>query len=762
MIELKKVIPKKIEKIKLAWFSNNISMPTGYCYDEKTEILTKRGWKYFKDISESEIVATRNKKGELEYHKINEKIVQDYKGKMIKWKGQQYNICVTPNHRMIVERPKFWKLKNYKLMEKTAEELFLGNQNYSFIKDCVWKNGTDMKYVMIDEKKSNGKEPKLRRLNMDDFLSFMGWYLAEGYLFSGGRNYRVHISQSKSHNPEKWKEIMALINRMGFKPHFYEKKSDISFHSKVMNKFLNKFGKCDEKYVPDFIKGMKPGKIKIFLDSLFKGDGCFTTKKGKRKYVSYLSTSKKLADDVHELLIKVGLNGAVKRHEIKNYKYSFKGTKPTYSISVNHYRLRPHVTNKPEKIDYEGKIYCVNVKNNIVMVRRNGKAIWCGNSKVTKEVCSRLAKDPLFEVHLLGEGSNENGTKSWNNCTLWGVGADPNKFMENTLKIVDIIKPDVLIFLEDTFTLGNFRFPLFKFPCKVGMYCPQDGNGIPDLGVETLRNMDFIIPMSHFSKGVCEREEFTTEKVIWHGVDLNMFCPVTKEEQARLKVKFGFKPEDFILFNMGRNSARKNNQAMIQATIEFLKDKPDNVKAFFHIMNPNVKEANLYSFLSRYMTIETGKNYLGNRIIINNKGSTPSKPLSDNDVANLYKMCDVVISTSIGEGFGFLISESMACGKPIIHTDYTTPKELLETIYKPYLIGKRGLVVKPKLNIVSSYNVEHGFVDYKDFAKAMDEVYNDKKLAEELGKNGRMFAEKYFDWDELVWNHWIPTIKKNV
>jgi len=162
------------------------------------------------------------------------------------------------------------------------------------------------------------------------------------------------------------------------------------------------------------------------------------------------------------------------------------------------------------------------------------------------------------------------------------------------------------------------------------------------------------------------------------------------------------------------------------------------------------------------MGIETGKNYLGNRIIINNKGSNPGKPLSDNDVADLYKMCDMIISTSIGEGAGLLMMEGSACAKPIVHSSYSTPVENLITPFGD--VGKRGLVVKPKLNIVSSYNVEHGFVDYKDFAKAMNKVYNDKNLAKELGRNGRMFAEKYFDWDQQVWGKdgWIETIKKNV
>jgi len=285
-----------------------------------------------------------------------------------------------------------------------------------------------------------------------------------------------------------------------------------------------------------------------------------------------------------------------------------------------------------------------------------------GYRVVISNICSRLAKDPLFEIHLLGEGGKERGDVKWKNCTLWGVGNNPNDFMKNTLAIVNRIKPDILMFLEDTFTLGNFGFPLYRFPCRVGMYCPQDGNGIPDMGVEVMRNLDFIVPMSSFSKQVCEREQFKTEEVILHGVDLNTFCPVSEERQKELKVKWGFKPDDYVIFNMGRNSGRKNNQTMIQALFEFLKDKPDNVKAFLHIMHADLKEGNLYSFTKRYMGIETGKDYLGKRIIIND--GIKAK-LTDSQVAELYKMCDMIISTSIGEGC-LLGSQKIVTNKGIL------------------------------------------------------------------------------------------------
>ena len=31
-------------------------------------------------------------------------------------------------------------------------------------------------------------------------------------------------------------------------------------------------------------------------------------------------------------------------------------------------------------VDYSGPVYCVNVKNHIIYIRRHGKGCWCGNS----------------------------------------------------------------------------------------------------------------------------------------------------------------------------------------------------------------------------------------------------------------------------------------------------------------------------------------------------------------------------------------------
>ena len=69
------------------------------CYDEETEILTNQGWKFIKNISEKEVVATLNSsKNKLEFQKINKKISYDYNGEMFKIKNNRIDLLVTPKH----------------------------------------------------------------------------------------------------------------------------------------------------------------------------------------------------------------------------------------------------------------------------------------------------------------------------------------------------------------------------------------------------------------------------------------------------------------------------------------------------------------------------------------------------------------------------------------------------------------------------------------------------------------------------------------
>jgi len=71
------------------------------CYDDQTEILTDAGWKLFKDLDQTELVATLNPKtNEIEWNKPYQYICKDYSGTMISFSAYTIDLLVTPNHNM--------------------------------------------------------------------------------------------------------------------------------------------------------------------------------------------------------------------------------------------------------------------------------------------------------------------------------------------------------------------------------------------------------------------------------------------------------------------------------------------------------------------------------------------------------------------------------------------------------------------------------------------------------------------------------------
>ena len=73
------------------------------CYDDQTEVLTKRGWLFFKDVSINDEIATRNPKTyKFEWQNPIKLIESDYNGELIHFNSRGIDIAVTPNHRMII------------------------------------------------------------------------------------------------------------------------------------------------------------------------------------------------------------------------------------------------------------------------------------------------------------------------------------------------------------------------------------------------------------------------------------------------------------------------------------------------------------------------------------------------------------------------------------------------------------------------------------------------------------------------------------
>jgi hypothetical protein len=348
------------------------------CYDDKTEILTDKGWKLFKDLGRKDKVATLNPlTKKIEYQKPTNYFVYDYDGEMISIKSTAIDLLVTPNHQMYIKKQ---QKKDYEFVR--ADKI---PQGAIIPRTGIWE-GREKKYFILPPYKKtwiSGRGLKIKKtinlpalkIPMDMWLKFLGLFLAEGSLSYGS----VNISQ-KNYTDKVWEYIKDLPFKIR------KEKWGFRICSIQLSEYLKKFGKCHQKFVPNYVKKLSPRQIEIFLDAYCLGDGYIRKSGGRRFY----TTSKKMADDIQELIFKIGRVANIRIKKTKNtpMRIGDKSYIRNYDIFVVEERIKRKEFyidksrfNHIKKVNYRGKIYCVEVPNHIVYVRRNGKPVWSGNSR---------------------------------------------------------------------------------------------------------------------------------------------------------------------------------------------------------------------------------------------------------------------------------------------------------------------------------------------------------------------------------------------
>ena len=356
---------------------NNVGLRA--CYDDATEILTEDGWVPFSELKAGARVATLNGEGRIEYHVPDEYIAQPYVGELLSFANAKFDFCVTPNHSMYV-RSKTGKLRFLRADEERHWPAWRVMTGGEF-------EGEERDWFDLGPPPRNAKV-NVERIRMDDWLEFLGYYISEGCVHVrrriravGGSDYEVAdynvlIAQE---NPEGRAKIAGCLSRLGFK-FFASDDHQFRICSIQLAALLSPLGKSGDKYIPREFLQLSRRQSRILLDALILGDG---SRRGNS--VAYYTKSKQLADDVQELAMRCGYAASVVSHAVGRDLYRVK--------------IRPAVEAnliEPERIRYSGHVYCVNVRNHVICVRRNGRAAFCGNCY---DEGKRLAETLMMDYH---------------------------------------------------------------------------------------------------------------------------------------------------------------------------------------------------------------------------------------------------------------------------------------------------------------------------------------------------------------------------
>lgn len=353
-------------------------IPVATCVDNKTEILTIDGWKFFQSLTKSDKVATMDKTGRLVYSKPTRIISEYYNGKMYQIKNRATDQLVTPNHRVYIKRQKNNKKNEQFEICPVSEVVHL--QNLKFKRNIVWKGKKKSKFVLPLIESNGGYNKIKNKLDMNTWLQFLGYYISEGSSTKiKNHQYRVQLAQR---NPTIKRKMIECVKKLGY--NFYTDWQSVQITNKQLYTYLTKLGKSYEKYIPKEYLELPPGQLRILLDALIEGDG-----HRRKTNVVYITSSKELANNVQELALKSGYYASISLRTNKGSvsiieKRTVLSIHPTYSVNICQAHKEFHVNHGKKDwkiVEYSGTIHCVEVPSGLIYVRRNGKSVWTGNSK---------------------------------------------------------------------------------------------------------------------------------------------------------------------------------------------------------------------------------------------------------------------------------------------------------------------------------------------------------------------------------------------
>ena len=368
-----------------------------FCALPTQQVLTNKGWVEIQYVDiEVHKLCTLDTDGNMCYEFPSAKFEYDHDsetdGQLYSIKNKQVEIVCTQNHRLYVQRRA--GIVGGKPVERPYELIEA--------KDVMGK--------MVRFKKSMENVypdvPTIRigdvDYDMDAWLQLLGMFISDGS--SDFHNKGIFICALKD---RKTAFIDSILDKLGLihsyhtggnyfisgckYPEIYENLSVLSVGA------LN-------KYLPEYVWDLSKSQSIVLLEALLQGDGHTMQYKGEDEFSRYGTISVQLADDITRLALHCGWSGTVKISEEPTgiarvgkrnlgsragQEVSITQRHTYYKVSIIRKQNEPWInkkkneSNEEKLIDYQGKVYCVEMPSSHTYYMRESTHSPCliiGNS----------------------------------------------------------------------------------------------------------------------------------------------------------------------------------------------------------------------------------------------------------------------------------------------------------------------------------------------------------------------------------------------
>lgn len=290
------------------------------------------------------------------------------------------------------------------------------------------------------------------------------------------------------------------------------------------------------------------------------------------------------------------------------------------------------------------------------------------------------------------------------NCVPIGGRADyrsypeVEKALQNGQSRFDIMAPSIRLYHQFSLMENCGRGPSIGFPIF-------ELDNFTDLEISNLFSVNRLFVCSKWAQSVIkDRKISTPTDVVPLGVDGTVFYPREIKNQNT----------PFTFFFPGKFEYRKGFDVVTTA-FERAFNANDNFQVLFLPNNPFISEGDAREWV-RYLTSTK----------FGNKFKLVGRLESQDDVANLTRQADCVVSFSRAEGWNLPLLEALSCGVRVIATNYSGHTEFLNHDNATLIdCDGRELAFDGVF-----FNGAGSWLDFKDkdidnMANALKSVYND-------------------------------------
>lgn len=316
---------------------------------------------------------------------------------------------------------------------------------------------------------------------------------------------------------------------------------------------------------------------------------------------------------------------------------------------------------------------------------------------------------------------------------------------------------DILFIIQDTFLMMSVMDDIIKIRKELPLdrqfviiyYFPIDGNPQPDWITKGVLPVDFPVTYTQYAKQACYKtsNQMFPLDVIYHGVNKQEFFPLNDEtiKEFRKKV-FGVHADKFLVLNVNRNQQRKDLHRSLAAYSIFHKKHADS----FYFINCQMEDigGRLDIIGSQYgLKMPDPKNNIEGDWTFPAPGTFSAAQGYSIDVLNsLYNAADLVISSTLGEGWGLSCTEAMQCKTPVLFPRNTSLIEMIGPSEERGFLCKSGEDRDHMICLGGiDNNVIRPVINVQDMADKISYIYEHPEEAKNKANEAFAWVKSWYD-----------------